>query len=262
MTETPLTCTSKLTVEEFKSSFAFGIPLQNGATGEEMSDEAIQNFIDISYQYLELLYDIVILPKFIEGEHQDFYMDQAGRSYFMVHSGKVPLLFDEKNRDRYPLDVHAFYGAGMQSTLFPREWLRVNNNAGSIHVYPTFGSMGSFLMQFTALSFSIGTFRSEYIPQYYELSYCAGFDPIPKYINSVVGKLAYCYIANILGDSLLGAGIAGYSLSIDGLSQSISTTQSAMYGAYSARTQQYQKELEQEMTLLRAKFGVINLAGI
>lgn len=262
MAEVRLPCDSKLTVAELRQSFLFGIPISNADTGEDMPDEVLQRFIDISYEYLEYNYDIMVLPTRITDEHQDFYMDQAGRSYFSIDVNKVPVLWDPANRDKYKITVYAYYGAGIEQFEFPSEWLRVNPTTGSLHVYPTFGSMGSFLHQFQAMNFSIGTFRSEFIPQYYQMSYCAGFDPIPKYINSIIGKLSTIYLFNILGDILLGAGIASYSLSVDGLSQSISTTQSAMYAAYSARIEMYKKELEQELTLLKARFGSVQLAGM
>ena len=257
-----LQCDSKLTVSQLRNTFLFGIPLSDSNSGREMSDEELQGFIDTSYEYLEYLYDIVVLPSKITDEHQDFFMDQAARSYFSIDVNRVPILWDAKERDKYPIVVNAYYGEGINNFKFPSEWLRVNPTTGSIHVYPTFGSMGSFLHQFTAASFTLGTFRSEYIPQYYEIEYCAGFNPIPRYINSIIGKLATIYLFNILGDILLGAGIASYSLSLDGLSQSISTTQSAMYSAYSARIEMYKKELQEELTLLKARFGAIQLAGM
>ena len=59
------------------------------------------------------------------------------------------------------------------------------------------------------------------------------------------------------------AGIASQSVSIDGLSQSIGTTQSAMFGGASARTESYTKDLkEQILPALRQKFGGIRLIVI
>lgn len=59
------------------------------------------------------------------------------------------------------------------------------------------------------------------------------------------------------------AGIASQSVSIDGLSQSIGTTQSAMFGGASARTESYTKDLkEQILPALRMRFGGIRLCVI
>lgn len=263
MAEVNLNCclTSKMTADEFLKSFLFGIAPENGDTGEVMSNEVVQTFIDLSYEYLEQLYDVTIIPKKIH-EHQDFYLDQAGRSYWMFHTNQVPILWDELHRDRYPITIKAYFGAGINPTEFPNDWLRVNDKQGSVHVYPTVGSMGSFLHQFTAMNFALGTFRNEYVPQYFEVEYIAGMCPIPKFVNSLVGKIAYIYLGNILGDVAYGAGIASYSLGLDGLSESLATTQSASFNAYSARVTMYKDELKQELPLFKAKYGCVNLEGI
>ena len=148
---------SSLSVEELKTSFLFGIPLKNGSTGEPMSDDVLKNFIDVSYEYLETLYDIQVRPKLIENEFQDFFMDQAYRPYFMVHTNKIPVLWDPSDRERYPIVIKAFFGAGVDPMVFPRDWFRVNPKAGSIHIYPTTASMGSFLLQFQSNQVSLVT---------------------------------------------------------------------------------------------------------
>jgi hypothetical protein len=56
---------------------------------------------------------------------------------------------------------------------------------------------------------------------------------------------------NIAGDLIAGAGIATKSLSMDGLSQSISTTASATNAGYGARILQYNKEIDERMKNLR-----------
>lgn len=60
-------------------------------------------------------------------------------------------------------------------------------------------------------------------------------------------------------DLVLGAGIANQSVSIDGLSQSIGTTQSAMFGAASARCEEYRKDIELLVPVLRQKYQGIKM---
>lgn len=63
-------------------------------------------------------------------------------------------------------------------------------------------------------------------------------------IRDTIGKLAAIHALDIAGDLLIGAGIASRSLSMDSLSESIDTTQSAMYAGYSARIiERYLKDL-------------------
>ena len=42
----PCCNTAKLTIEELKSSYLFGIPIQDKDTGEPIGDEVYQYFID------------------------------------------------------------------------------------------------------------------------------------------------------------------------------------------------------------------------
>ena len=59
------------------------------------------------------------------------------------------------------------------------------------------------------------------------------------------------------------AGIANQSVSIDGVSQSIGTTQSAMFGGASARVEAYNKDLKEVLLpALRQKFGGIRMVVI
>lgn len=261
MKQLPCCNTGKLTVEELKSSFLFGIPIEIKDTGEPLSDEYYQLFIDGAYEHITNLYDIQILPE-QRTERLDLYLDQAMRSYFMFHTNAYPILWDEQDRERFPIVCKAYFGEGIEPAVFPTEWLRVQKNSGAIHVYPTSATMGSFIHQFTAFTTSLGLYRREFIPQYLDITYWAGFCPIPKFMNILVGKLATINLLNVAGDIMLGAGIASYSVSMDGLSQSISTTQSAENSATSARIKKYEDELKRDLPLLKAKFGSIGLVGV
>ena len=59
------------------------------------------------------------------------------------------------------------------------------------------------------------------------------------------------------------AGIANQSVSIDGLSQSVGTTQSAMFGGASARIESYAKDLDERiLPMLRARLGGIRMVVV
>ena len=78
---------------------------------------------------------------------------------------------------------------------------------------------------------------------------------IPTIINNAIGLIAALRILSIAGDLVVGAGIASSSVGIDGLSQSIGTTASAMYGAYSARMEDYKNELKKIEKILKKVYG-------
>jgi len=83
-----------------------------------------------------------------------------------------------------------------------------------------------------------------------------GMEVIDKLLVDYIGMNASIQIFNILGDIVLGAGIASISLSIEGLSQSIGTTSSAENSAYSARIRMYLEQLKVIERTLRSKYSV------
>ena len=112
-------------------------------------------------------------------------------------------------------------------------------------------------MILTGILTQIGIQRFENIPDYWNYQYITGFDfeHMPWDLLGVVGKLATFGPLNIAGDLILGsAGIASQSLSIDGLSQSISTTASATNAGYGARLINYQKEIEETVKRVGATY--------
>lgn len=80
-------------------------------------------------------------------------------------------------------------------------------------------------------------------------------DPL---IERAISLLASALPLAIAGDLIAGAGIATKSISLDSLSQAISTTASATNSGYGARVLQYGRELSSVMTALRGKYGRIN----
>jgi len=79
----------------------------------------------------------------------------------------------------------------------------------------------------------------------------------------VIGKLAAIGIFNVAGDIALGqSALASYSLSIDGLSQSISTTNSATNAAFGARIINYQKEIKDSLSKLKTYYRGIGCTSM
>ena len=82
-------------------------------------------------------------------------------------------------------------------------------------------------------------------------------DTLPADLKQAVAiKASTLLLLHIAGDLILGAGIASQSLGVDGLSQSINTTSSAMYSGYSARAESLDKQYKLVMSGLRAQYRV------
>lgn len=76
----------------------------------------------------------------------------------------------------------------------------------------------------------------------------------PRDIVECIGKLASLQILHPAGDLISGAGIASLSASLDGASQSKSTTSSATNSGYGARIGEYEKEVDKMLSEIRRRY--------
>lgn len=104
----------------------------------------------------------------------------------------------------------------------------------------------------------MGMFGNRQMPNYWSVKYLTGYLNIPKDILNYIGKIAAINLFVILQDIIFGVGIASKSLSADGVSESIGTTSSAMYGLFSARINEYKKDMEVARLKLRARYTSIS----
>lgn len=84
-------------------------------------------------------------------------------------------------------------------------------------------------------------------------------DPL---LIKAIGLVAALAPLDIAGDLIAGAGIANFSVGVDGLSQSLATTASATSAGYGARIISYQTQLKGVMSQLRAKYKYMNTFSI
>jgi hypothetical protein len=88
-------------------------------------------------------------------------------------------------------------------------------------------------------------------------------DTLPADLKQAIGiKGATLLLLHVAGDLILGAGIASQSLSVDGLSQSVGTTSSAMYSGYSSRAEALDKQYKLLMGALRAQYKIVQFGVV
>lgn len=91
---------------------------------------------------------------------------------------------------------------------------------------------------------------------YYAVDYEAGYessDDIPDDLRQIIGKQCAISLLNIIGDGLM-SGFSSSSLSMDGISESFSSTQSATSAYFGARIAVYQKEVQDYIKANKYKF--------
>ena len=79
-------------------------------------------------------------------------------------------------------------------------------------------------------------------------------DFVPEDLRQIIGELAGVGVMNIIGDGLL-AGFSSSSVSIDGLSESFSSTQSPENTYFGARIREYREHVKNYVKEARYKFG-------
>jgi len=92
---------------------------------------------------------------------------------------------------------------------------------------------------------------------FYEIDYDAGYetsDDVPRDLREIIGKDAAVGLLNVIGDGLM-SGFSSSSLSMDGMSESFSSTQSATSAYFGARIKVYEDEIKSYIEENRFKFG-------
>lgn len=246
---------TQMSVKSVKDNYLFGIDLSD-ANGNPLPEGLFVHYINSAVEYLQNLLDITISDTECVERHDYIRSDYQNWGFIQLDHNPV------KEVKRLTL----MYG-NQRSMEIPLDWIQLNKLTGQITLFPSAGSANSLIIGQTGMLFG---FQSQwsYAPQLWEVEYTAGIDENDKtmplaLLKEAVAKRASCGILNVWGDLIIGAGIASQSVSIDGISQSIGTTQSAMFGGASARVSEYTKDLKEGiLPVLRQKFGGLRLVVV
>lgn len=246
-----------LSPEEIRERYMWGVSVKD-QSGEEIPDSVIEGFIRSAQEQLTNMLQIK-LQKQVINESQDFKRTDWVRWGYVACT--YPVIC--------PIGLSGFLNSVKQIS-YPQSWLSVRtiNSDGqlyhkNLYVVPVGDSTGhAEAVVYSGIVPQLGITSSDYIPNYWDVTYVTGFDRVPKDIIEVIGKTAAINVFHIAGDLILGAGIASFSLGLDGLSQSISTTSSATNAGYGARITGYLNDLKRDIPILKDyyrgfSFGVV-----
>lgn len=243
--------------DELWSLYLYGVNIQS-QDGTDFSNENIRFYILKAQTEIENTLKIKLVKQLIETENLSYNRDEYWWQFPMLKT-KWPVM-----------SVQSVLGMlnKIEQIVFPRSWFSYHKNQEQTHkrrisLIPTgsaTGVQGNGDMILSGITSQIGFQRFNTIPDYWSVQYVSGFDydNLPYDVMDVVGKLASIGLFNIAGDLILGAGIASQSLSIDGLSSSLSSTSSATNSGYGARIIQYQKEIKDSLQRLKHIYGEID----
>lgn len=250
------------TVDAVKANH-FGVQITDPRTGEHLPDQFYQAKIEAAVAQVEKKLDIVILPRVVK-EHHDFYSNDFN-SHMYIHTYQKPILQVE--------NVRLEYGGSMVFN-YPSRWWRVYNLHGHIQMLPSImlsGEQGplNLAQAYSGYPMIAGVPHltgSNHAPQMFHVEYVAGMLPPERSgvfrnhelhpdLWELVTKMVLKEAFQQWGRLIIGPGIAGMSMSIDGVAQSIDTTQSAMYGGASAEIVQLNEDIKILFDGLKAHYG-------
>lgn len=234
--KTHKTVTSLITPEELKKNYLFGLDITDN-DGNELSPEALQLYIDNAVSVLEHDLDISIMPR-REVENRDYHMNEYWDwGYFQLNN--FPVIEIEKMELVYFRDEN---GDPETLQVIPNNWIRIQPHDGILRLIPNARFPGNLQIDQVGNYFP-EILRTQKVPHLWQMTYTHGFKDgcIPVLINHAIALMASIQALIVGGNLVIGAGIAAQSISLDGMSQSITTTASAENSSYSATIKEYQR---------------------
>jgi hypothetical protein len=218
-------------VAKLKATYLFGVKIVDNNTGEEMPDDVFQVWIDNAIAMLETYLDISITPVKQFEEFKDYHLnDYAEWGYFQLNN--FPVIGIRSMEMVYFRDQN---GVPQTVQTIPNEWLRLQAHDGIVRLIPNARFPANLQISQTGAFFP-ELLRAQLVPHLWKITYDYGFEVgcVPVLLNQAISMLAAMQAFIVAGHLILGAGIAATSISLDGLSQNIQTTQSAENSGYSA----------------------------
>jgi hypothetical protein len=233
-----------ITPDWLKEVWLWRIPIE--FDNEKLTDEAIQFYIDSAISRAELLLNITVREETIENEQYDYRLEEWMSGYGYLQLNKRPAI------EVTGLNLNVITS---QITI-PPEWVQLKKKSAQVNLIPYYGILASQNISNQILLFMPLLAGTTYVPQILRCSYRAGYeenDEIPDLLAQLIAMNATTGVLNVLGEIALGgqAALAGYSIGIDGLSQSVSTTMSAENAAYGGRIRQMEREMVEVVKTLR-----------
>lgn len=195
----------------------WGIPLKSPLTGEEITDEMLQDEIHKAVSAIEHDLKLYISPVTINREPHNYRWSDFYHSFCFIQLKQRPVLEIHKVEVSIP-------SANDQDNLveWPTGWVRGHHDHGQIQLVPLSGSGSILITQIgSGANFPVRLFNSDHFPQFWRVSYRVGFenDEIPLMITSLIETVAALRLLELVAPILFPH--SSYSLNIDGLGQAV-----------------------------------------
>lgn len=218
--ETPQRYEALPTPATMKDGVLFGIPLTSALTGQTLSDDALQRFINEAISEVEHTLDIYITPVTFKEKH-DYNRELFQWSFAyvklnhpnVINVKRVALSFNNNFENQVAVD-------------FPLEFVHIMPQEGVLQLVPaTNTTMGGYVLSaFSGVQYgAIWLTNILNYPGSLRIEYTAGFEcgKVPALIVGLINTIAAIRVLSTLGPILFPYN--SVSLGLDGVSQGTST---------------------------------------
>lgn len=249
-----------VTPDDIRFTYLWGTDLK-AANGQSFDDEQIRYFIKSALSELSRQLNITIEKKIIKcnakkrnlTKNVDYNIDE---DYYRFNWDKIARYGKITTRLRPIIDVERISLKGRIGLSHDiTDNIEIDKNKGVIMLLkrPLKPSLTK-----RNISNSIGMYGDETVSPYlfYEIDYVAGYensDEVPDDLREIVAKIAAVSMLNVVGDGLM-SGFSSSSLSMDGMSESFSSTQSATSAYFGARIKEYKDDIDRYIKANKRKF--------
>ncbi len=246
-----------ISASEMKALYLTGLPLTS-PNGVTINDDVIDQYIKENQDGLEDLLNIK-LNRMAYQEDRDFnYSDWIQWGYLSVSYPVVD-----------PYSLQGFLNTTLQIS-YPKEWLSAKQQVGdvtwqrNISLVPLQGSVSglSGTSIYVGVSPYVGYFGNKTIPNYWKITYITGFNKVPQSIFKALSLMTKINLLALISFNVSQPGIAGKSIGIDGLSQSVTTTANANKIAFGALADFEQTQLDKVIDTLKSNYAGIVLGSL
>lgn len=263
-----------LTADDIRFKYLWGIDLvANNDEKVEVEDSQLESAVEEALQEFEHFFNIDIRKRVYKANPADTLTQAVEWRQGVDYTDEDPPYdFDPdmwsnfgflQLRHRPVLSVESAILQSPYETdvLDLTEWLRIYKKPGQLTFYPKGSTAYGIGYQGSGILAAWPGMMKKRYPQGYKIDYTTGFktsDFVPKDLRKAIGMLATVSILEWVGDGL-ASGFSSSSVSLDGLSESFSSTQSATSAWFGARIKSYTDQLKLFCQHNKNKYGNIPL---
>ncbi|MCQ2242478.1 hypothetical protein [Treponema sp.] len=256
-----------ITPDDLRYTYLWGTDFK-ATNGDIFTDEQIKYFIDQSVAYMERELNITIRKRIIKcnakkrGLKKITSLDPNGdytdeESFYDFKKSKIQRYTMLRTSRRPILDVQKFElvcRGGASINLLDTTVIDRKKGVLKSMFRPFINSQ-----KYEGINDAISRFGNETFQpnMFYSVDYTAGYensDEVPDDLREIIAKVGAVSLLNIIGDGLM-SGFSSSSLSMDGISESFSSTQSATSSFYGARIAVYKDDIKNYINENKYKFN-------